>query len=167
MEKMISQLSDQVRNLEIEDKYLTFLTDNQLFGVSISQIMQIVGMQEITPIPEFPKYMKGIINLRGNIIPVMDMRLRLNRDEISYNERTCIIVANIQEKFVGLIVDEVDEVRNISQENVSLPPKVKSNENNFVSGVAKLENKIALILDLLKILNFDEINDIVTNKYNK
>ncbi|MEG3006703.1 MAG: chemotaxis protein CheW [Oscillospiraceae bacterium] len=167
MEKMISQLSDQVRNLEIEDKYLTFLTDNQLFGVSIAQIMQIVGMQEITPIPEFPKYMKGIINLRGNIIPVMDMRLRLNRDEISYNERTCIIVANIQEKFVGLIVDEVDEVRNISQENVSLPPKVKSNENNFVSGVAKLENKIALILDLLKILNFDEINDIVTNKYNK
>ncbi|MEF9983826.1 MAG: chemotaxis protein CheW [Oscillospiraceae bacterium] len=167
MEKMISQLSDQVRNLEIEDKYLTFLTDNQLFGVSIAQIMQIVGMQEITPIPEFPKYMKGIINLRGNIIPVMDMRLRLNREEISYNERTCIIVANIEEKFVGLIVDEVDEVRNISQENISLPPKVKSNENNFVSGVAKLENKIALILDLLKILNFDEINDIVTNKYNK
>ncbi len=78
-------------------------------------MVQIISMQEITPLPDFPEYAKGVINLRGNIIPVIDMRIRLKKPEAEYNESTCIIVTNIQDTYIGFIVDTVDEVVDISR----------------------------------------------------
>lgn len=141
----------------LTDKYLTFWTDGQLFGVPIADVVQIVGMQEITVIPEFPVYAKGIINLRGTVIPVIDVRLRLHKAEAEYNERTCIIVTNVNESNVGFIVDAVDEVTNIKGEDISAPPKVSDKtENAFLTGIGKRDSKVILLLDTSKILKHDE-----------
>lgn len=147
---------------ETYGKYLTFWTDNQLFGIPIADVEQIVGVQKITPIPEFPEYAKGIINLRGSIIPVIDVRLRLHKQEVPYNEHTCIIVTDIQQKLIGLIVDAVDEVGKIADENISNPPKMAADvTNDYLTGIAKTENKVVLLLDPEKILKNEEISEIV------
>jgi len=147
----------------LKGKYLTFYTDNQLFGISIADVVQIVGMQDITAVPEFPSYAKGIINLRGIIIPIIDVRLRLRKEEIGYNERTCIIVTNINGSYIGFIVDEVNEVTNIDNEDISNPPQMGSDyTNTFITGIAKLNNRIVLLIDLKKVLDEKEI-ELITN----
>jgi len=149
---------------ETSGRYLTFWTDGQLFGIPIATVEQIVKMQKITVIPEFPDYAKGIIDLRGSMIPIIDVRLRLHKPEIPYNERTCIIVTNIQQNLIGLIVDEVDEVTKIDNENVSAPPKMTSDDtDSYLTGIAKCENKVILLLDSEKVLKNEEISEIVQN----
>lgn len=143
-------------------RYLTFWTDNQLFGIPIASVEQIVKIQTITTIPEFPEYAKGIIDLRGSIIPVIDVRLRLHKQEVPYNDRTCIIVTSIQQNLVGLIVDEVDEVTKIEDEAISNPPKMTSNvTNTYLTGIAKLADKVVLLLDSEKILKNEELVEIM------
>ncbi|MGD9569218.1 MAG: chemotaxis protein CheW [Sedimentibacter sp.] len=147
----------------LKDKYLTFYTDNQLFGILISEVVQIIGMQEITAVPEFPSYAKGVINLRGIIIPIIDVRLRLKKEEIEYNERTCIIVTNINGSYIGFIVDSVNEVTNIYNDNISKPPKMGADYvNTYITGIAKLNNNIVLLIDLKKVLNEKEL-EFITN----
>lgn len=147
---------------ETHGRYLTFWTDSQLFGIPIANVVQIVGVQTITKIPEFPEYAKGIIDLRGSIIPVIDVRLRLHKQEVPYNERTCIIVISIQESLMGLIVDAVDEVAKIEDEAISAPPKISQDTANaYLTGVAKLQSKVILLLDSTKILKADEIAEII------
>lgn len=163
----ISTVSEITEVDEMKGKYLTFWTDSQLFGVPISDVVQIIGIQDITPIPDFPAYAKGVINLRGSIIPVIDVRIRFSKPEEKYNERTCIIVTKIDESFIGFIVDSVDEVTTISDENISPAPRVsKDHTNAYLNGIGKLENKVVLLLDTSKILNDEEIqevNDAVSN----
>lgn len=142
---------------EMKGKYLTFWTAEQLLGIPISLVVQIVGMQGITPVPEFPAYAKGVINLRGTIIPVIDMRLRLNQPETAYNERTCIIVANIHDAYAGFIVDEVDEVLTIEDDTIAPPPKMASAKNSYISGIAKLEKEVALLIDAQRLLGDSEL----------
>jgi purine-binding chemotaxis protein CheW len=163
----INTVSEQAEIDEMKGKYLTFWTDSQLFGVPISDVVQIIGIQEITPIPDSPAYAKGVINLRGSIIPVIDVRIRFNKPEEIYNERTCIIVTQIDESFIGFIVDSVDEVTNISDENISPAPRVSRDRTNaYLNGIGKVESKVVLLLDTSKILNdqeIQEVNDAVLN----
>ncbi len=149
---------------EMDGKYLTFWADSQLYGVPISDVVQIVGIQKITSVPGFPNYAKGVINLRGSIIPVIDVRLRLNKQETPYNERTCIIVTSIKECLFGFVVDAVDEVTRINEENISVPPQVSTGDtDSYLNGIAKLKDKVVLLLDIQKILNYEEISDIAKN----
>ena len=144
---------------DTEGKYLTFFTDGQLFGVPISEVVQIVGMQEITAIPEYPAYAKGIINLRGSIIPVIDIRLRLGKNEAEYNDRTCVIVINVCSAYFGFIVDEVDEVTDIESSLIAPPPRVSGESmNQYLTGVAQLGEKIVLLIDATRILGRDEFD---------
>ena len=146
---------------EMKGKYLTFWPDQQMFGVPIADVVQIIGIQEITPIPNSPAYAKGVINLRGNIIPVIDVRLRFSKTESVYGERTCIIVTQLDDSLIGFIVDSVDEVTTIEDDNISPPPKVsKDRTNAFLAGIGKLENKVVLLLDTGKILNEEEIEKV-------
>ncbi|MDD3430042.1 MAG: chemotaxis protein CheW [Oscillospiraceae bacterium] len=139
---------------EMDNRYLTFWTQSQLFGIPIADVVQIVGMQPITSIPEFPVFAKGVMNLRGSIIPVIDVRLRFGKEEQVYNERTCIVVTLINQKQVGFIVDEVDEVAYISREDIAEPPLVaKEKSNAYLMGVAKQADKIILLLDTAKVLS--------------
>lgn len=154
MKETLKNLSEKANLQSTENKYLTFWADNQLFGMPIINIEQIVGVQHITEIPEFPDYAKGIINLRGNMIPVIDVRIRLQKQPIPYGERTCIIVTKINDKLMGLIVDAVDEVASITSENISAPPQVsKDDVDTYLTGIAKLDDKVILLLDSEKIFN--------------
>lgn len=154
-DNLISALSASAD--EMKGKYLTFWTFGQLLGIPISLVVQIVGMQEVTPMPEFPDYAKGVINLRGTIIPVIDIRLRLNQPEAEYNERTCIIVTSIHDSVAGFIVDEVDEVTNIDDEIISAPPKMSTSQKSYVTGIAKLDKKVALLIDAQRLLGDSEL----------
>lgn len=161
-DKIVVEFNDLEEDT-LKNKYLTFYTDNQLFGILISEVVQIVGMQEITAVPEFPSYAKGVINLRGSIIPIIDVRLRLRKEEIGYNERTCIIVTSINNSYIGFIVDSVNEVTNIYNENISNPPQMGADYvNTYITGIAKLNNGIVLLIDLKKILNEKEL-DLITS----
>jgi purine-binding chemotaxis protein CheW len=149
---------------EMKGKYLTFWTDKQLFGVPISDVVQIIGNQEITSIPDSPRYAKGVINLRGNIIPVIDVRIRFGKEEADYDEKTCIIVSKIGESHIGFIVDSVDEVTSIDDNEISPPPKMSRDcTNAYLTGIGKIQNKVVMLLDASKILNQNEF-ELVSSK---
>lgn len=143
---------------EMDGKYLTYWIDKQLFGVPIAHVVQIVGMQKITEVPEFPHYAKGIINLRGSIIPLIDVRLRLGKQETEYNERTCIIITDINEHCVGFIIDEVAAVVTITEDLISPPPKLSGGTDGYITGVGTFESHIVLLMDTHKIVGGDELN---------
>ncbi|MFP4698311.1 MAG: chemotaxis protein CheW [Eubacteriales bacterium] len=157
-------------NYELEedtqkDKYLTFDIGNEQYGINIKYVIEIIGIQDITEMPEQPIYVKGIINLRGKIIPVIDVRLRFKKEFRPYNDRTCIIVVDIVGMSIGLIVDSVEEVVDIQEQDIVNPPKMNENEKNkYLKGIGKIGDKVKLLLDCEKLLNDkdkDAINDAI------
>lgn len=143
---------------EVEGKYLTFWTQKQLYGIPIADVVQIVGIQDITGIPELPYYAKGIINLRGSIIPVIDIRLRFGMAEKEYDEKTCTIVTNIRENYVGIIVDAVEEVTDIGDNQVSPPPRMAGDYSvSYLTGIGKLEERVVLLINTANLLGADEL----------
>ncbi len=146
-------------------KYLTFLLGRETYGLEIRYVTEIVGIQTITEIPELPEYIKGIINLRGNIIPVMDVRLRFKKESKEYNDRTSVIVIDIMNTPIGLIVDSVAEVLNIPEEAIVEPPKMNKEVNNrFIKNIGKVGNDVKLLLNCEQLLaekELDEINEAI------
>jgi purine-binding chemotaxis protein CheW len=146
----------------LDNTFLTFWTDKQLFGIPITDVVQIIGIQGITPIPDFPRYAKGIINLRGSIIPVIDIRIRFAKPEIPYNERTCIIVTRIEDAYMGFIVDAVAEVTNIKEDKITAAPKVaKDTTNKYLTGIGQIKDNVLLLLDIEKILTESEFKEVM------
>lgn len=142
-------------------RFLTFTIEEQIFGIEIKYVTEIIGMQTITKVPEVPEYVKGIINLRGQIIPVIDVRLKFAKEAMEYNERTCIIVVDINQLSVGLIVDSVDEVLKIEDEEIATPPANKTGfENKYIKGIGKVNDSVQLLLDCEKLLKTDELETI-------
>lgn len=127
------------------DRYLTFMLGEEAYCMEISVITEIIGILPITKIPELPAYARGIVNLRGKIIPVVDVRLRLNKPEREYDGRTCVIVVDIGEMPAGLIVDQVAEVDTIPPADISLPADIT--KNPYISGIGKVKTEVKLILD--------------------
>ena len=145
-------------------KFLTFAVGKEDYGIEIKNVTEIIGIQEITGVPELPPYVKGIINLRGKIIPVIDVRLKFKKDAMEYNDRTCIIVIQILELSIGLIVDNVAEVLSIDDQNIVQPPDVKTGFNNrYVRGIGKVDQTVKLILDCDKLLSEEEVEAIAGN----
>ena len=143
------------------DKYLTFSLGKEEYGIEIKYVREIVGLQEITEVPELPPYVKGIINLRGNIIPVLDVRTRFKKPEIEYNDRTCTIVIEVQGVAVGLIVDAVAEVLSIPERDVVAPPQLGNKyQSQFIKGIGKVEERVKLLLNCEKLLNDQELDEI-------
>lgn len=144
-----------------KDKYLTFSLGKEDYGIEIRFVTEIIGIQAVTEVPELPDYVKGIINLRGKIIPVMDVRLRFKKDAVEYNDRTCIIVVDIGQISVGLIVDKVAEVLSIAEQDIVPPPDMKTGFNSkFVKGIGKVGNEVKLVLDCDKLLSNEEIDNL-------
>ena len=142
-------------------KFLTFSVGKESYGIEIKFVTEIIGIQDITEVPELPNYVKGIINLRGKIIPVIDVRLRFRKEPKEYNDRTCIVVIDIKETSVGLIVDNVAEVINIEDNNIVPPPDLKTGfHNRYIRGIGKVGNEVKLILDCDKLLNDDELESL-------
>lgn len=142
-------------------RYLTFALGRESFGLEISCVTEIVGIQPVTRIPEAPAHVKGIINLRGKIIPVVDMRLKFGREPKDYTDRTCIIVVDIEKTSIGLIVDNVTEVLAIDDNNIVPPPATRTGAyNEVLKAIGKVENDVKLLLDINKLLSGSELVDI-------
>ena len=140
----------------LKDKYLTFFIGKEEYGVAIHHVIEVIGMQKITPVPEMPDYLKGVINLRGQVIPVTDVRLRFGMEERTYTERTCIIVVMINESLVGLVVDSVSDVLDIPEDRIEPVPKVNQRESNrYIMGMGKVLEDVKIILDVQRLL-FDD-----------
>ncbi len=139
-------------------KFLTFTLEDELYGIEIKYVTEIIGIQAITKVPDVPDYVKGIINLRGKIIPVIDVRLKFGKPAMDYNDRTCIIVIDIGDVSVGLIVDNVDEVLTIEDQDIAAPPASKTGfENRYIKGIGKAGERVQLLLDCEKLLKTEEM----------
>lgn len=141
----------------LKDKYLTFSLGSEFYGIEIKYVTEIIGLQPITEIPELPTHIRGIINLRGKIIPVMDVRLRFRKSFREYNDRTCVIVVDIKDVSVGLIVDSVSEVLTIKEEETVPPPDMSKSGNRYIKAIGKVGGDVKLILDCNKLLNDSDI----------
>jgi purine-binding chemotaxis protein CheW len=150
----LEELEDEDFDEIQKDRYITFMIGEQTYGVEILYVTEIVGLQNIAVVPDVPSFVKGMINLRGNVIPVVDVRLRFKMDERPYTDRTCVIVVTIGDDTVGMIVDAVEEVSHFPQENISAPPvrgdHVQSHD--AISGLGKQGEKVTLLLDLEQLL---------------
>ncbi len=145
-----------------EGKYLTFSLADEEYGISILKIKEIIGMMSITTVPQTPEFVKGVINLRGKVIPVIDLRLRFGMDAIDYTERTCIIVVEIDGSAgtvqIGIVVDAVSEVLNVSGEDVEETPTFGAKLNtDYILGMAKMEGGVKILLDIDQVLSEGEI----------
>lgn len=144
-----------------KDRFLTFSLGKESYGIDIKYVIEIIGIQSITEIPELPEYVRGIINLRGKIIPVLDVRLRFRKEPKEYNDRTCVIVVDIKNVSIGLIVDSVAEVVTISEEDMVEPPQMNKGFNNrYIKKIGKIGNEVKLLLDCEKLLTEDELEDL-------
>lgn len=132
-----------------KDKYLTFSIGDEIYGLDISYVLEIIGVQEITQVPRQMPFIRGVINLRGKIIPAMDIRLRFGKEPRAYDDRTCVVVLDIRDLTVGIIVDTVVEVLSIAESQISEPPKFENKSgSHFIRGIGKLGDAVKLLLDV-------------------
>lgn len=149
------------------ERYMTFRSGNENYGLAIQYVNEIIQMQEITEVPETEEYIKGLINLRGKVVPVIDVRLRFKQEPVEYNDRTCIIVVNVKSLVVGLIVEEIAEVVLIREENILPPPKLghaDREQNKYVYGIGKVDSSVKLLLDPEKLLNDENSSGAASEK---
>ncbi len=144
-------------NDSLAGKYLTFTLDNEEYGIALLKVKEIIGMMPITSVPQTPEYVKGVINLRGKVIPVSDLRLRFDMAAAEYTERTCIIVVEIQSEEatiqVGIVVDAVSEVMNIKAEEVEEAPSFGTKvETDYILGMANMDGQVKILLDIDRVL---------------
>lgn len=138
----------------MSNKYLIFHLDNQQYAIAIQYVTDIINVQPVTRVPSCPDFVRGITNLRGKVIPIIDVRLRFGKPMQEYNDRTCIIVVELGEISVGMIIDSVSEVITINREDVSPPPSFTgSMDTRFIEGIGKTENGIKLVLDCKTVLD--------------
>jgi purine-binding chemotaxis protein CheW len=156
MDQIVKAMPDK------EGKYLTFSLSEEEYGIGILKIKEIIGMMPITTVPQTPDFVKGVINLRGKVIPVVDLRLRFKMDVKDYTERTCIIVVEIEEKsgtiLMGIVVDSVSEVLNIKADEIEETPTFGTKLNtDYILGMAKMEGGVKILLDIDQVLSAEEI----------
>ena len=145
-----------------EGKYLTFTLAAEDYGLEILKVREIIGMMDITAVPQTPEYVKGVINLRGRVIPVIDLRLKFGLEEAEYGERTCIIVVEVQSQVgsvqMGVVVDSVSEVLNINGEEIEPPPSFGARlKTQYILGIAKAKGTIKILLDIDRVLTGEEM----------
>ncbi len=157
---MAEELDEEMLEEDTEKgKYMTFKSGNESFGIELQYVREIIGIQPITAIPEVEGYIKGLINLRGKIIPVIDVRVRFNQEAIPYTDRTCIIIINVKNTVVGLIVETIEGVAQINDDQIEPPPtlSVGNTKNHFVYGLGKTEGSVKLLLDPQKLIRDEEL----------
>lgn len=163
LNELSKQVDEELLVTEEDDaqksKYMTFKSGNEYFGLKIQYVNEIIQIPSITAIPRTEDYIKGLINLRGKIIPVIDVRLRFKQEAFEYDDRTCIIVVMVNDVVVGLIVEQIADVIEIREENILPPPKAgraDKADHKFVYGIARVGNSVKLLLDPDKLLNDED-----------
>ncbi|EQA37889.1 putative chemotaxis protein CheW [Leptospira inadai serovar Lyme str. 10] len=142
----------------LENKYLIFSLGEREYGIEIKYITEIIGMQPITEVPDMPQFIKGVTNLRGKVVPLIDVRLRFRMESIPYSDRTCVIILNFEGEHLGLIVDTVREVVTISVNQTEPAPKIGDGEGNrFISCFGKVGDSVKILLDVRRLLHDEEL----------
>ncbi len=142
---------------EIEGKYLTFVLSNEEYGLEILKVREIISVLDITSVPQTPPFIKGVINLRGKVIPVVDLRLKFGMEETEYTKETCTIVVDVQGFLMGIVVDTVSEVIDIAKTDIEPPPAFGSTiKTDFILGMGKVKGEIKILLSIDKILSAQE-----------
>lgn len=150
--------------MDTQNKYVTFKSGNESFGLKIEYVNEIIVFQDITEVPESEDYIKGLINLRGKIIPVIDVRIRFKQEPFPYNDRTCIIVINYKETVVGLIVEKIAEVVEITEDQIlPSPSRGDKTQNKYVYAIGKVGDQVKLLLDPDRLLAQEELAAVVAN----
>lgn len=140
------------------DKFLTFQLGQEEYGIEIRFVTEVVGLQKITAVPDMPDFVKGVINLRGQVIPVMDVRKRFKMEPREYDDRTCVVVVEVNETAIGMVVDEVREVQDIPEAQIDPPPKVsQKSSSRFIQGLGKIGEKVTIVLNVQKLLYDEEL----------
>ena len=160
-------MSEPAREISIAmgGKYLTFSLADEDYGISIKKIREIIGMMPVTKVPRVSAFVKGVINLRGKVIPVIDLRLRLGMEEIEHTDRTCIVIvevvgcqATVQ---MGIVVDSVSEVLNIQEDDIQPPPDLSAGgRTRYILGMAKMEGAVKILIDIDKVLGEAEVKEL-------
>jgi len=157
----INSLLDDVDCSSKDGKHLIFFLGDSNYGISILEVSEINGLMNIIPVPNTPDFIKGIINLRGKIIPVLDLRLKFGMQAKEYDEQTCIIITKSNKnnkQQMGILVDTVSEVYNIPLADIDEPPNYGDDESEgFLNGIGKVKGKLVMLLNIEKILNSDEV----------
>ncbi len=163
MTQSVDTISQAVKSMtEKEGKYLTFSLAGEEYGIGILKVKEIIGMMPITSVPRTPGFVKGVINLRGKVIPVVDLRLKFEMEEMAYTERTCIIVVEIGGQsgavLIGIVVDAVSEVLNIKGDDIEDTPTFGARlETDHILGMAKINGGVKILLEIDKVLSSEEI----------
>ena len=140
------------------ERYLTFFLGEEQYGIAIDRIKEIIAIKKVTNVPKTPEYMRGVINLRGSIIPVVDTRLRFGMESQKEDMHTAIVIVEVDKVNVGFIVDRVEEVASIDSAHLSEPPKFGNTiDTDFICSMAQMEEKVVMILDVLKLFEADEL----------
>jgi len=157
MDQAVKQMADR------QGKYLTFTLAEEEYGIGILKIKEIIGMMPFTTVPRTPEYVKGVINLRGKVIPVVDLRLRFGMPAIEYTDRTCIIMVEIKARdgvvLIGIVVDSVSEVLNIKAEDIEDTPAFGTHlDTSFILGMARIDKSVKILLDVDRLLSGEEVS---------
>ncbi|MBT3202259.1 MAG: purine-binding chemotaxis protein CheW [Phycisphaerales bacterium] len=139
-------------------KYLTFALAEEEYGLEILKVREIISMSEITSVPKTPRYVKGVINLRGKVIPVIDLRLKFTMEEVAYTDETCIIVADVNGVEMGIIVDHVSEVFDIASDDIEDAPEFGASVDiDFILGMGKADGRVTILLDISRAISAGDI----------
>ncbi len=141
----------------MEGMYLTFELAEEGYGLEIRHVIEIIGIQQVTCVPDMPEHVIGVLNLRGKVIPIIDVRLRFNLEAREYDDRTCIIVVDVDGVSVGLVVDKVNEVVDIPRQNIEPPPLSRKTEHRYIQGLGKIDQKVKILLDINALLGEDQL----------
>jgi purine-binding chemotaxis protein CheW len=141
-----------------EGKFLTFALNNEEYGIEILRVREIIGLMDITTVPQTPDYMKGVINLRGKVIPVIDLRLKFSMQEEEHTQETCVIVVEVNNTSIGIIVDSVSEVLDIKSGEIEEAPRFGQGiDTSFIMGLGKVKEQIVILLDIESVLSSEEL----------
>jgi purine-binding chemotaxis protein CheW len=142
--------------------YLTFGIAEEGYGLEIRHVTEIIGIQPVTNVPDMPEHVIGVLNLRGKVIPIIDVRLRFNLPQREYDERTCIIVVNVDGNSVGLVVDKVNEVVDIPVKDIEPPPATGKGRSQYIQGLGKIDQQVKILLDIEALIADEKLDDQIT-----
>lgn len=150
-----SEILETIR--ELGGKYLTFMLDDEEYGIEILKVREIIGIMDITKVPQTPNFVEGVINLRGKVIPVIDLRTKFSLERAEYNDQTCIIVVDVG-MMMGIIVDTVQEVHDIPSNSIEPAPKLGGSvDTSFILGMGKVKDDVKILLDIDKVLTSEDL----------
>ena len=151
-----SATATEIQSHAVAGKYLTFILGREEYGLEILRVREIMGVVPVTSLPQMPHFIKGVINLRGLVIPIVDLRLKFGLPEIPHTKETCIIVMDLDRKLTGIVVDSVSEVLDISEKEIDDTPSFGASVNaDFILGIGKVKGKVKILLDISKVLAAD------------